>query len=344
MLKYNFLLILPLISLSLGATEIDTTSPKNDDVKFAIEIGSKGGFWNPGLSGNVMDYDAEGLYLGFGKLKVKLYDSDVFTIEKYGTLTSSNNQNELLAEYKDNKKRDSTIDGMKISLQLIKVINYLFDKAWLDGLGYEFNTRDFIGSATLLQNVVFWRGKTQNGVLDEDYFQREVGQNLSFKTKFTSHKLFYRFEDIIKQVKGSYISTGIFDEEWSKPTYVGDKALNDERPIVFDANYYSQGISGAVGIKNSNYDIKAYLDYGINNEMKVIQKDDSTSKYNRDIDVYEWGLKADYKFPDVYSNNLLTTDIIIGARMQYNQIIQNIDNELDAEVLYGVNTAIEIIF
>ncbi len=326
--------------------EVNTSmeNRKNDDLKFAIEVGAKTDFWNPGLSGNVLDYDTEGLFLAYGKLKVKLYDSDVFTVEKYGTLTSSDNQDDLLAAYKGDQKQESTIEGMRISLQLIKVINYLFDKEWLDGLNYEYNTRNFIGSATLLQNSLYWYGKTANGVLGEDFALLERGNDLSFKTKFTSHKLSYRFDNILKNLKGSYASVGVFDQEWSKPTFVGDTGLNGELPVVFDSNYYSKGLSATVGSREMNYDIRAYVDYGVDNEMKIIQKGGNYTNYNKDVDIYTWGLKADYRFVDVYSTDIFATDIIMGAGMQYNQITQNGDIELDAETLYGVNAGVEIIF
>jgi len=344
MAKYNFLLMLPLISLSLSATETDTTSPKNDDVKFAIEVGSKGGFWNPGLSGNVLNYETEGLYLGYGKLKLKLYDSDVLTLEKYGTLTSGENQSELLAQYKDDRKHDSSLDGIKISIQLMKVINYLFDKEWLTGLNYEYNTKNFIGDATLEQTSKYWYGNLHNGKNEVDFSRLKIGQRLAFKTKFTSHKLSYRFENILKNLKGSYISTGIFDQEWSKPTFVGDTDDHGEEPIIFDSNYYSKGLSGAIGMVDKSYDIKAYFDYGVDNEMKIIQKGDNYSDLNKDIDVYTMGLKADYRFIDVYSTDMFATDIIVGAGMQYNKITQNGSIDLDAETLYGVNAGIEVVF
>jgi len=355
MSKKNFTITMLLLSvISLNAQDIvdisndvdgsKIDSRKNDDVKFAIEVGAKTDFWNPGLSGNVLEYDTEGLFLGFAKLKIKLYDSDVFTVEKYSTLSSSNNQDDLLAQYKSNQKQDSTIDGLRVSLQLMKVFNYLFDKEWLEGLNYEFDTRNFVGSATLLQNSIYWYGKTNGGVLGEDFALLERGNDLSFKTKFTGHKLSYKFDNFLKSVKGSYTSLGVFDEEWSKPTFIGDTGLNGELPVVFDSNYYSKGVSSAIGVEDKNYDVKAYFDYGVDNEMKIIQKGGNYANYNKDIDIYTWGLKADYRFADVYTTNAFSTDIVMGASMQNNQITQGGDIELDAETLYGVNAGIEIIF
>jgi len=277
-------------------------------------------------------------------LKVKIYDSDVFTIERYRTLDSSDSQDDLLAQYQSDKKQESTIDGMKISLGLMKIINYLFKQEWLEGLNYNYNTRNFIGSATLLQNSVYWFGKTDNGILGEDFVILEKGNDLSFKTKFTSHRLSYRFDSIFEKSKGPYFSVGVFDQEWSKPTFVGDVGLNGELPVIFDSNYYSKGVSGSVGSQDKHYDIKAYFDYGLDNEMKIIQQGGNYADYNNDVDMYTLGFKADYRFVDVYTNSIFATDIIIGAGMQYNQITQDGDVALDAETLYGVNTAIEIIF
>lgn len=358
-LKKNILLSLCFLSLTVSSLNAEerisleedenssksmATQIKNHDVKFALEFGAQTDFWNPGLAGNVLNYDTEGIFLGFGKFKVKLYDSDVFTIEKYNTLSSSNTQDDLLAQYKSGKKQESTIDGMKVSLQLMDVLNYIFKKEWLNGLEYEYDSRDFIGTATVLQNSLYWYGKTKNAVVGEDYTLLERGNDLSFKTKFTGHKLSYRFDNVLKKVKGSYVSFGVFDEEWSKPTFVGDSGLNGELPIIFDANYYSTGISSAVGIKNSKYKLRAYLDYGVDNEMKIIQKGGNYESYNNDIDLYRWGLDADYRFSDVYSNNYLTTDILLGLGMQYNQIVEDGSIDLDAETLYSINAAIEIVF
>lgn len=343
-----------LVTIHLNAEEIidlsndinisEVNSRKNDDVQFALEFGAKTDFWTPGLSGNVLEYNTEGLLLGFSKLKVKLYDSDVFIISKYGTLKSSENQDNLLAEYKNNQKKESTIDGLKISLQIMKVINYLFDKDWLNGFNYEYNTRDFIGSATLRQNSVYWYGNISNGILGQDFSLLERGNNLLFQTKFKSHKLFYSFNNLLKDLNNSYVSVGIFDEEWSKPTFIGDTGLNGELPVIFDSNYYFRGLSTIIGAKDEHYDVKAYFDYGIDNEMKIIQKDAKYANYNKDVNMYTVGFQADYKFLDIYTNKYFSTDFIIGTEMQYNQIIQDGNIELDAETLYGVNAGIEISF
>jgi hypothetical protein len=341
--------LLCLLSSLLSAEELiskvdeNSSSRKGDTVQIAIEMGGKTNFWTPGIAGNVIDYKTEGLYLGFGKLKLKLYNNDVFTVEKYATFSGTKKQNDLLAEYKDDRKHESSIDGIRVTLQLMKVINFLFDKEWLTGLNYEFDTRNFLGNAKLLQTSKRWFGRIEGGVDGEDYNRIEEGTNLAFKTKFTSHKLSYQFEDVINFTKGDYISVGLFDEEWSKPTFIGDSLLGEE-PLVFDANYYTRGISSAVGVKTDNYSVETYLDYGADNKMDIIQKGDNYSRLNKDIKMYRVGAKGNYKFKDVYTTNFFTTDIIVGAEMQYNQLTQGGTIALDAETLYGVNAGIEVTF
>ena len=339
---YLFCILSSLLSSEELLKEDSNGSRKSDAVQVAIEIGAKTNFWSPGISGNVIDYKTEGLYLGFGKLKLKLYNNDVFTLEKYETFSKTDNQNELLSTYKDDRKHESSIDGIRVTLQLMKVINFLFDKDWLTGLNYEFNTRNFLGDATLLQNSKYWYGQLNGGIDGIDYSRIEVGTNLAFKTKFTSHDLFYQFKDAISFTNGDYISFGLFDEEWSKPTFVGDTLLGEE-PLIFDANYYTRGISSSIGIKTDSYLLETYLDYGIDSKMDIIQKGDNYSSLNRDTTMYRVGAKGHYKFKDIYSTNFFTTDIILGAEMQYSQLTQE-GSAIDAEALYGVNAGIEVTF
>jgi len=349
LLKYKVIYFILIFSLGLNAKTVevfeDNNSINTDSVKFAIEIGGKDDFWTPGIDGNIIDYKTEGLLLNSAKLKIKLYDSNVFTFEKYGTFGSSDNQKDLLKIHKDDKKRESYLDGFRISVQLMKIMNYLFDKEWMDGFNYEFDRRNFIGEANVLQNSVYWYGKLNGGILGEDYNIAEPTDTLSFKTKFTSHRLFYKFKNISNVLKGSYVLTGVFDEEWSKPTVAGYTAFNGEMPVIFDANYYAQGVMGAVGVEEATYNIQTYFDYGINNEMKAIQKGENYSSLNRDVDMYMIGLKANYNFLNIYSKtNLFTTNASIGARVQSTKITENTNVDVDAETLYGVHASIEVVF
>ena len=338
-------LCIPLNAISIDIeNDINRSSIKNDSVKFSFELGAKTDFWSPGLSKNVLDYKTEGLFLGYGKIKLKLYDSDVLSIEKYTTFSSSNNQHDLLEYYIDDKKHDSTIDGIRVSVQVIKILNYLFEQEWLNGFNYEYNSQNFIGDARLKTNSVYWYGEIDGGVLNQDFALLEKEDRLSFKTKFSSHKFYYQWENISKQMKGVYASLGVFDEEWSKPTFIGDTSLKGNLPIIFDANYYTRGITTAMGIKNHHYNIKAFFDYGIDNEMKIIQKKNKYSNLNKDVNMYMMGLNADYRFTDIYKDEKFTTDIILGTQLQYNKIHQDGDIELDAEKLYGFHAGIEIIF
>ena len=344
-IKYFILLSMTLNARTVNLSEDINVTKIKESVKFAIELGGKNDFWTPGITGNIIDYKTEGLLLGSAKLKVKLYDSDVFTLEKYGTFGASNNQKELLEIHKNDRKKASSIDGFKVSIQLFKVVNYLFDKEYLDGFNYEFDRQNFIGESNVLQNSVYWYGRLNGAIRGEDYDIAESTDRLSFKTKFTSHRLFYKFENLLKSVEGSYVLVGAFDEEWSKPTVAGYTAFNGELPIIFDANYYAQGVMGAIGIEQPHYNIQTYFDYGLNNEMKAIKKGENYSSLNRDVDMYMIGLKVNYNFLDIYSKkNLFTTNATIGARVQATQITENSSINVDAETLYGINASIEVVF
>lgn len=347
---FNVMFIMLLFFTTLTATSIDIGNDlnnslvKDDAVNFSLELGARTDFWTPGLSKNVIDYKTEGLLLGYGKVKLKLYNSDIITIEKYTTLNASHTQNDLLEYYKDDRNHESNIDGLRVSVQLIKILNYLFEQEWLNGFNYEYNSRNFVGDATLKTDSAYWYGEIDGGVRNKDFSLLEKEDKLSFKTKFTSHKLFYRWDNVLKKKKGTYCSLGIFDEEWSKPTFIQDRAIQKNLPIIFDANYYAKGIATTVGIKNNIYDINAFFNFGLSNKMEIIQKENKYSNLNKDINMYMIGANANYRFTNIYKHERFTTDIVVGAQIQYNKINQKGNIELDAEKLYGLHAGVEIIF
>jgi hypothetical protein len=317
-----------------------TDSRKDDDVQFALEIGAKTDIWNPGLSEEdgqyLLKYDTEGLYLGYATLKTKIHNTDVFTFEKFSTLASSNNQKELLSEYKNDKKRESSIDGYKFSIHLMKILDYWFDSDFLTGLEYRYKTRNFIGEAELQRNALYWFGK-EPGVLEEDYFSYKEGSKLSFKTKFTDNRLVYN-------VMRGALSLGVFDTKWSKPTSIGEYSESGDS-IIFPAKYEVRGISLGIAYREKNrfgglFEGKSIFDYGIDSSIYI-----NDNKKVDDIELMTFGVDLIYIIPKIYSSRYLNLDFIIkGGYHQTKASQDEASNIVDKETLYSVQTALEFTF
>jgi len=331
-----------------------TDSRKDDDVKFALEFGAKADFWEPGLSKkegqDLLKYDTKGLYLGYASLKTKIYNTDVFTLEKFGTLTSSDNQKALLEEYKSDKKKESSIDGYTISLHLMKIINYWLDTDFLSGLEYRYKTRNFIGKAELQHDALYWFGKSP-GFPDIDFSSYNKGSLLSFKTKFTDHRLVYTLRELDNQYDIDMdVTFGVFDSKWSKPTYIGLNTKENGEPIIFPADYRMKGLTVAFDMTFDNLGVDLYFDIGIDNTFNLADRVDA-EQFVKDNDMglsmSIIGAKMDYKIPDIYSNRYLNINLILlgDVYLTYmNATNSTYTMKLDAETLYSIQTALEFTF
>lgn len=318
-------------------------SRKNDAVKFSIETGAKTDFWNPGLSKEdgqtLLKYDTEGLQLGYATLKAKIYNTDVFTVEKFSTLKSSDNQEKLLLEYKDDKKKESSLDGVKMSIQFVKILNYWFDTDFLDGFEYKYQTRNFIGKAELQDDALYWFGENP-GILDTDYYKFAKGSELLFKTKFEDQRL----------LLGNNLFIGWFKSKWSKPTYIGSTTA-DRYSIIYPAKYEVQGVSIGIKAKSDNLSVNFYYDYGIDNNMYLNNDSNlknTLSQDDIDLKMYALGLDLEHTY-NIYSNNSSNLDFIIGGKLYYSSVNttpkESSDlKKIDEEALYGVHTSLAFTF
>lgn len=336
-------------------------SRKDDDVQFALEVGAKTNFWEPGLSKEqggeeLLKYDTEGLYLGYAKFKTKIYGTDVFSLEKFGTLKSSDNQNKLLEKYKDDRERDSSFQGYRASIQIMKIFNYLFDTKVLDGLGYEYTSRNFISTAIANKDSIYWFGNNP-GLVDQDYTNFQKGNKISFKTSFEDHELYYKFrkyryEFLNSKVDSSnkdsqYFMFGFFNKEWEKPTYIGiDYNTN---PLIFDAKYKSKGIILGLGIESSLYDIELKYSKGLSDDIQLSNTGSVNNYINGKIDMDELEFSLLKRFPNIYTSNYFNIDLIIDGNALYTDIKQETSSnskgiDIDAETIYSLGASFEIIF
>ena len=366
--NFKVMNLLLLTSFILNASEIVTMNDKNisqsrkdDAFHFALELGAKGDIWNPGLSKDeagksFLDYDTEGLYLGYGVLKGKLYNTDIFTVEKFKTLQSTDNQTALLEEYKRDKKTKTSIDGYRASLHFMKVFNHLTGKNILNGLEYKYNTKNFIGDATLKTNAIYWYGNSVDTFDPKDYTEYSKGDVLSFKTKFEEHQLVNHWEVSDENSTRSFY-IGYFNLKWSKPAYLTIVTPDRVKPIIFGTKYENEGV--VVGYKYetkvTGWNVDIYGKWGTNG--KVIVSNDVTLEdfkmidKNDDVTMNSLGIKLAYKVSNIYSNNRMNVNWIIGGEGYKSWIDADINGflgkksrELDQEVLYRVQTALEFTF
>jgi len=377
MMKKRILLLccLSLMSINLNAEDVvgleenmniskvshKVESRKDDDVQFALELGAKTDFWNPGLpkeegGEELLKYDTEGLYLGYATFKTKIYGTDVLTFEKFGTLKSSDNQDQLLEQYKDNRKKDTSFQGYKASIEIMKIVNYLFDTKILEGLGYQYTNRNFISTAMANKDSVYWFGSNP-GLITQDYINLTKGNKISFATTFRNHELFYKFrkyrhEFLNSKVDSSnkdsqYFMFGFFDKEWEKPTYLG--TYYNSNPLIFDATYKSRGILLGLGIESSSFDVELKYSKGLNDDIQLSNLGSANNYINGKTSMDEVEFSLLKRFPDIYTSNYYDIDLILNGNALYTDIKQETSSnqkgvDVDAETIYSVGVSFEIIF
>lgn len=357
--------LLLLSTCILNANEIVTLndenlskSRKDDSFHMALEIGTKADMWNPGLSGTALDYDTEGLKLGYATLKVKLYDTDVVTLEKFNTLESSANQNALLEEYNKDRKGSSSLDGLRASIHFMKIINKLTGKEFLNGLSYTYTTQNFIGNATLNEDAKYWYGNAPTGYEGIDFTSHVEGDVLSFKTKFEEHQLLYN-GDYSDENNSQIAYMGYFNSKWERPTSFSNLPATDGTALIFPATYKTEGlvIGGRSMPKKSGMGYEAYLKFGWVDNVELAKDSDLESlglvRDSDKLNMNAYGIKLFYKIADIYSNQHMNVDFLIGGEYFNTRVYKEQETflgygekykDIDEEQIYGINASLEFTF
>ena len=253
-------------------------------------------------------------------------------------MNESRNQDELLKEYKGDKERTSVMEGFYVSIHTLKLLDNLFSTDIFKHINFEFEKRNFIGDGTLTGDTAFWTGGKEGGY-NEAYKIVHQGDILSFKTKFDSSKIFYTQE---KFMGDAYASVGAFKMTWSKPTFLNEYLDEYQRiPLTYDAQYESTGISLNMGQRWKEADLRAFIDYGLDNEVKVA----SDVPVDGDLQMLIAGVELNLNAYNLYLSDDLAIDITAGANAQWTRVGQEYgDIGLDGEFNYGFRTALAVTF
>ena len=338
----TIILILSLFSL-LNASDYDVIdigddlkekeSRRDDIFKNILSIGTQLDYWEPGLDQGLIEYTTEGLNVGYIKYKAQLHDMDIFELKYLKSFSGSENQKELIKEYKKDSSFNSSMDSLEMSVNLFKLADYYFQTNLLTGLNYKYKKTNFIGKGLLLYNTYYWYGRN-TGNINEDFVPIEKGTDVTFKTKFISHKLMYDFKHKKNEL---YYSIGAFSLDWSKPTFTGTYLQNGEVPVTFAAKYENQGVSLKITKESDFFNISAYIDYGVNGKMKL------TKEKTEDVNLLLGGITADIKVYDIYQDNDMNIDLVIGGSIEYSKLDRDNKN-IDAELVSGINAQIRATF
>lgn len=336
------LLIIGLFSL-LNASDYDVVdigdelkgkeSRRDAPFKSIVSIGTQQDYWKPGLDQGLIEYTTEGLNVGYIKYKAQLHDMDIFELIYLKSFNGSENQKELIKEYKKDSSFNSYVDSLEMSVNLFKLADYYFQTNLLTGLNYRYKKTNFIGKGSLLNNTLYWYGDSR-GNINEDFMPIEKGTTVTFKTKFISHKLMYDFKHKKNEL---YYSIGAFSLDWSKPTFTGTYLRNGEIPVTFGANYENQGVSLKATKESNFFNINAYIDYGVNGEMKL------TKEITEDVNLLLGGITADIKIYDIYQDKDMNIDLLIGGSIEYSKLDRD-NKDIDAELVSGINAQIRATF
>lgn len=342
MSKLTTAYLLLLTTVLLGAEERvnidDIEGTRSDDTfKTTLETGINNDYWNPGLQKDIIKYDTEGLFLWHLKAKFKLNQTDIASVEYYTSVDNKDKLKESLEEFKADKEKTTFMEGFYISIHTLKLLDDWFDTDIFHHINFEFDKRYFVGNGTLTGNTAFWYGEKE-AQYNNGYKILHKGDILSFKTKFDSYKVYYTYKN---NQKDAYMSIGAFDMSWSKPTFLNDSIANGRIPVTYDATYNTTGITANIGKKWKNLDIKAFVDYGIDNNIEVASDIDVEG----DLQMFIAGVNADFKVFKLYSNDILDLDVMGGAYAQFTRVGQEYgDTKLDGEFNYGFKTGLALTF
>ena len=280
-------LVLPVIiyGKTININQNTNQSVQNDDVKFIVDTSASSAQWQPGVSSidrsdqKLLKFDTEGLNLYSIKGKINIFDSDVITIEKYGTFGGTQAQKQMLENLKQEKSDNSTLTGLNISIKAFLLLKYFYmnEYKYLDALEYQYSSYKFYGLAVNSVKTYFWYGKTNEGTIKKDFFPLSTDSKIKFYTDFKEHRLYLlELTDLFQSVPIDSIKAGVYSTNWLRPTFL--KQYNqDQVPIIHFTEMTSEGIvlNFSQKIFNSlnlsfilNYGFDNYINYS-SNSLKV---------------------------------------------------------------------------
>ena len=294
--------------ISTNKAEIETLKHKNN----SIEIGTKINKFNPAIYDKIIKYNPQLSILGYLKGEINLKSLSISFLYFQNINKSRERGGFFLDNYEGIREREPIIIGGEISLKKFKFLDDIFSSNFFVNLELDYQRYSFLGDGSIANNITYYIAK-------EVFNPIEKG-NIFFYTLLTKYKILYT-----KEIKNINIGIGIFDMQWKKPIYLQGKEIN----ALYDGNYHTLGTSFSLKKIYNNYSFKAFLDYGLSNDLSFIKNEEIED----DFTLFSLGVEANTKIK--LSSNF---SITLGLDTNYINLKQEFGSV--KELIYGVNIGV----
>jgi len=211
-------------------------------------------YWKPGLDGNLVDFDSEGLKAWWVEGSVSVMGMPFTTVHVVRPLVPSSEQNEMVQVLRDNEVGLSEFLGTVDFMPL--VLHYLNQDTgqsnWLESIlsvRISYYRDLYYGRTNNREPFAYFpmgSGVDFSAVQPDPYGYSvfEAGQNLRFKTLFQDvHIMIPILTEDAK--KGNVLHLGVFRSQWEKAvenTYY----MFEDLPIIQDSELVAKGLSISV--------------------------------------------------------------------------------------------------
>ncbi len=254
-----------------------TDSSNHPSAKVSLELvgGMIQNYWEPGLSSNLVDFEAEGLTAWWAAAQIQISGQPVFSVRYDRPFQSTPEQEEMLRVA---LHQETGFEEFVAFLDLLPITSRFMEKR----PGFAAVIRALASTRLIYSRNLFF-GHTSSNVdfaylpMDVDidrsvdpplvngYYEFQAHEPLNFKTEFSDfHVMVPVVHKVNQKNQESVLRIGYFRSRWEKPSESVYATLEDD-PIIQDTRLDTEGISGSYedGLFDPGWGWRVDSDWGI---------------------------------------------------------------------------------